>query len=190
MTYRAAALAAAAAALALSASTAADTVSVRDEADARAAPLDIASVGHGHDARGRLVHRVTMQAAWRLEALRPGRGELTIPFDLDGKFVDGHPSVERAVFIAFRSGRLRAVMRGGPGLERVVGRVPVWRPNNRTVKVAVPTALLGRRLTAYYWFASTLVYSGEHIRGGDAAPGPTASIPTTIEHSLRGRLAG
>jgi hypothetical protein len=156
--------------------------------DKTAAPLDIASIGHGHDARGRLVHRVTMQESWRLRALRPRRGELALLFDLDGKIVDGHPEFERAVVIWAGGGRLHAEMR--TPRNRVLGRVKVWRPNNRTVKVAFRKALLRRGLAEYHWFARTLVYRGEYIRGGDAGPGETSSFPETLTHSLRSRLAG
>ena len=129
-----------------------------------------------------------MRESWRLRALRPAHGELAILFDVDGKIVDGHPEFERAVVISARGGRLHAEMRGRR--NQVLARVKVWRPNNRTVKVAFRKALLRRRLVEYHWFARTLVYEGEHIRGGDAAPGETSSIPETLTHQLRSRLTG
>ena len=186
MTYRAAATAIVVA-LALASGALADRRTVADGVDERAAPLDIASIGHGHDPRGRLVHRVTMQDSWRLRALRPRRGELALLFDLDGKLIDGHPEFERAIVIWTSGGRLRAQMRGVR--SQVLGRVKVWRPNNRTVKVAFRKALLRRGLAEYHWFARTLVYRGERS-GGDMAPGETSSIPETLTHSLRSRLAG
>lgn len=174
--------------LALASGALADTRSVRDGVDERAAPLDIRSIGHGHDARRRLVHRVTMREPWRLRALRPGRGELALLFDLDGKIVDGHGlEFERALVVWAGGGRLHAEMR--TPRNRVLGRVKVWRPNNRTVKVAFRKALLRRGLVEYHWFARTLVYRGDRS-GGDAAPGETSSIPETLTHSLRSRLAG
>ncbi len=129
-----------------------------------------------------------MQESWRLRALRPGRGELALLFDLDGKIVDGHPEFERGLVIWASGGRLHAEMRGGR--NQVLGRVKVCRPNNRTVKVAFRKALLRPRLAEYRWFARTLVYEGEHISGGDAAPGETSSVPETLTHSLRSRLTG
>ncbi len=188
MTYRAAAVVAAA--LSFAPGALADRRSVADEVDERAAPLDIASIGHGHDARGRLVHRVAIRQPWRLRALRPGRGELALLFDVDGRLVGGHPRFERALVIETRSGRLHAEMRGRRNHQRVLGRVKVWRPDNRTVKVAFPKALLRRGLAEYHWFARTLVYEGEYIRGGDAAPGETTAPPLTLTHTLRSRLTG
>jgi hypothetical protein len=177
------------AALALTSGALADRRTVADVVDERAAPLDIASIGHGHDARGRLVHTVRMRESWRLRALRPGRGELALLFDLDGELINGHPQFERAVVIWTSGGRLRAEMRGRR--NQVLGRVNVWRPNDRTVKVAFRQALLRRRLAEYHWFASTLVYEGEHVRGGDDAPGErTSSIPETLTHQLRSGLTG
>ena len=174
-------------ALALASGALADRRTVADGVDERAAPLDIASIGHGHDSRGRLVHTVRMRDAWRLRALRPAHGELALLFDLDGELSNGHPRFERAVVIWTSGGRLRAEMRGRR--NQVLGRVNVWRPNNRTVKVAFRQALLRRRLAEYHWFARTLVYRGERS-GGDMAPGETSSIPETLTHQLRSRLTG
>ena len=129
-----------------------------------------------------------MHESWPLRALRPRRGELALLFDLDGKIVDGHLGFERAVVIWAGGGRLHAEMRAPR--NRVLGRVKVWRPNSRTVKVTFRKALLRRGLAEYHWFARTLVYRGDRS-GGDAAPGEiTSSIPETLTHQLRSGLTG
>jgi hypothetical protein len=85
---------------------------------------------------------------------------------------------------------LRAELRDGANHERVLARVAVWRPDNRTVKVAFSPHLLGRGARQYAWYISTAVFRGEHIVGGDAAPGRTSAPPTTLVHNLRASLAG
>jgi hypothetical protein len=183
-------------ALALPGAALADTRSVRDELEPRAGHLDIASIGHGHDRAGRLVHRVTMQAPWHPHGLRPHRGELAILFDVNPRSADGeggfegHPSFERALRVSVRGRELRAELRGGPNHERVLARVAVWRPDNRTVKVAFSPALLGRGAAEYAWFVSTRVYRGERVAGGDAAPFRTSVPPSTLLHGLHASLAG
>ena len=147
------------------------------DADDTKGPLDIAWVQHGHRQSPagvrQLVHTVRLFDPWPVRRLRH-RGFVHLFLD-----VEGHRSLreERAVWITYRKGRLRAqLMHYSAEPPTVMRRVPLWRPDRRTLKIAFRKRALGRgRFEAYGWSAISFVEERDSScdrRGGchDSAP--------------------
>lgn len=134
---------------------------VRLDADDTAGLLDIRSIAHAHDERGRLVHTVRTFESWRTRSL-PANDENYLGFLLESRSD------------AFGSDRFVWVRRAETGglyaeLYRVLThpngeflrRIPVWRPNARSVRIGIRPRFLGRGFTnGYRWRASTSFEKG------------------------------
>lgn len=149
------------AAVALAPPAGADTRGRRDGNDARG-PLDIQRIAHRHrvtaDGTRQLVHTIRLRRAWPVKKLRH-QGFVHLYFELRGH--PGNPP-ERTLWIVYRKGSLVASMRNSLGdPPRRVGRVSLWRPDWRTVRVAFPKEVLRRGLRRYEWNASSFV-EGRH----------------------------
>lgn len=144
------------------ASLRADTRRWPDGNNARG-PLDIASISHGHriGPKGvpQLVHTVRLHRSWPVKKLRH-QGYVHLTFDRPGR--PGSPQ-ERVLWIVYKRGHLIARMFSSLGdPPKYLGRVALWRPDWRTVKVAFPKTLLKRRgLERYRWNAFSIV-EGRH----------------------------
>jgi hypothetical protein len=125
----------------------------RGDGDATSGPLDIKLTWHGHKSGGRVVHGITTYSRWRSSLLQ---NKNWIAFSLDS--ASGYPDGNRWLWITYsRRSRLRAGLYQ-PGMhptDRFIERVKVWRPNGRTVKVALRASLLfdDRPMDHYDWNA-------------------------------------
>ena len=141
----------------------ADGKRVRDRNDTRGV-LDIATVSHGHrrtsTGERRLVHTIRLREAWPVKKLGHEAFAL-IYFELKGN-PDSPP--ERTVQIEYEKGRLVARMFDllvDP--SRHLGRVALWRPDWRTLRVSFPKSLLREGLQRYKWNAVTFVEKGRGV---------------------------
>lgn len=138
----------------------ADRAGLSDPDDARGL-LDIKRISHGHDDRGRLVHTVRTFARWRTNEL-PSNDENSVGILFESSS-DTFGS-DRFIWIRrSQQGRLYAKLYRvltHPNGE-FLRRVPVWRPDRRSVRVAVHPKFLGRRFAdGYRWRAITSFEKG------------------------------
>ena len=135
----------------------ADRVDRRDPDDTTGV-LDVGLIAHGHDkvhfrtsggsyTQKLLVHTITMRESWDNDLLRSGN-KLWVYFNLDR---DGKQ--ERSLLIrANPDGSLYGEMFAGPtGGSYVRGYARIWRPDDRTLKLAFPAFLLDSKLDTYRW---------------------------------------
>ena len=113
--------------------------------------MDFRRVAHGHGkAPGTLRHGIETRLRWRTKTLG-GRHGTTIAIDFD---TDGDRGVERQLRIRRKAGELVArMLRGKFQDKEVPGRVEVWRPDHRSVKVRFRAGLLGADVAEYRWRA-------------------------------------
>ncbi|MDP9067979.1 MAG: hypothetical protein M3N53_06500 [Actinomycetota bacterium] len=138
----------------------ADRAGVRDAEDTPGL-LDIRSVSHGHDSRGRLVHTVRTFPEWKTRAL-PRTDENYVGFVFESG--SGEFGSDRFVWVRRSDqGRLYAELyrvethANGEFLRRV----PVWRPNRRSVTIAIRPRFLGTEFAdGYRWRAITSFEKG------------------------------
>lgn len=147
--------------VASSAPTALADRGLRLDADDTAGPLDIRSIAHAHDDRGRLVHTIRTFGTWRIGSL-PAKDDTYLGFLFES------PSDR------FGSDRFVWVRRSETGglyaeLYRVLThpngeflrRVPVWRPNKSSVRIAIRPRFLGSGFAnGYRWRATTSYEKG------------------------------
>lgn len=133
----------------------------RADADDTPGLLDIRSIAHAHDERGRLVHTIRTFGTWKTRSL-PVRDDNYLGFLFES------PSDR------FGSDRFVWVRRAESGglyaeLYRVLThpngeflrRVPVWRPNLTSVRIVIRPRFLGRGFAnGYRWRASTSFEKG------------------------------
>lgn len=112
--------------------------------------MDFRRATQGHGAKPRqLRHGVHTYKRWKTKVLGGRRGTtIVIYFDVNGK---NRP--ERQVKIRRKDGKLWAAMfRGRPYFRRrIPGRVLVWRPDRRSIKVGFPARLLRDDIDRYRW---------------------------------------
>ena len=132
-----------------------------DPHDVRGA-LDIASVSHS-ERGGKLVHTIRAYRAFPSKLLKDGNF-VAFAFDQTG---DG--KLDRLVVVLWVDGALRGALVDTHGT--VLMRVPVSRPDTRTIKVTLLERLLGAPPT-YRWSALTTYQSTQSCRKGcvDVAP--------------------
>lgn len=135
----------------------ADTKRFRDGNDVRG-PLDIETVAHGHRTAGdggtRLVHTVRLRRSWPVAKLGKD-AYLVLAIDLRGHRA-GRP--ERTLQVEAEHGELVARMYDTlTKSERHLGRVALWQPDRRTLRVSFPTSLLRDGLGRYRWRTATVV---------------------------------
>lgn len=125
--------------------------------------LDIRRISHRDDDRGRLVHTVRTFARWRTKEL-PSNDENSVGILFESRS-DKFGS-DRFIWIRrSREGRLYAKLYRvltHPNGE-FLRRVPVWRPDRHSVRVAVHPRFLGRRFAdGYRWRAITSFEKGNN----------------------------
>ena len=169
----------------------ADVVTRHDGEAADNGPLDIKVVSHGHRDGG-LIHTLTTYEPWRNRALRHSSSWIALMFDRrSGSFGD-----ERYLRIEYSQDKglhARMTTFGTHGPGEFIGRVDVWRPTRRSLRVRFPRRYLGRNVSRYEWRATTSFEDRATCRsspdsadqGGciDSAPGRNQ---TAIEHDLSG----
>lgn len=139
--------------------------------------LDIRSIAHRHDGRGRLVHTVRTFRRWRTRAL-PADDENYLGFLFESRsrkfgsdrFVwvrrseQGHLYAELYQVLTHPNGEF-------------LRRVPVWRPDRQSVRIAVRPRFLGRRFEdGYRWRAITSFEKGSE--GPCRRDNEVSSFPT------------
>lgn len=144
----------------------ADTERSDDSNDARG-PLDIEWIKHSHRRSERdiaqLVHTIRLFERWPVDRLKH-RGYINLFFDLKG---NRDWREERAVYITFENGELRAeLFNFGADPPRFMRTVPLWRPDGRTLKVVLmPSDLRRRSFDHYRWFALSFIEEGHSLCG-------------------------
>lgn len=134
---------------------------INDRRDART-PLDIASVSYGH-AGGKIVHTLRTYKPFASKLLKGSNG---IHFLLD---VNNDARAERMVVVVWTGHALRADLIDEHG--SLIGRVPVSRPDLRTVRIKLARSAVDNG-PIYRWAAATLFQSRTTCRKGcvDGAP--------------------
>lgn len=145
-------------------------------------PLDIRSVAHSHQVNERgvaqLVHTVRLYERWPVHRLTH-RGYINLFFDLPGN--EGWHE-ERAVYISYEGGRLRAEMIDqSVDPPQPMGSVPLRRPNPRTVKVLLRELHLGPGVSSYRWNAVSYVEARHNLCG---RAGGCSDITASLRHDL------
>lgn len=141
--------------------------------------IDFDKVTYGHGPTERVLrHGVHTRKGWKTKDMGGAHG-VTIYFVFD---TDGDPEGERTLRMRRKDGELRGRMFRGKHLSKKVGgRLHVWRPDRRSIKVRFPVRLLGEDVDSYRWRA------GWYQRGV-ACPGSchTDSAPHNgwFEHNL------
>ncbi len=144
---------------------------VRRDADDVRSFLDIASVKQQHDqledGRWRIRHTITMHDPWSSRWLfRSGCGHLAIYIDDPAR----HISFFR------RRGELRA------RLDR--RRLPVWRPDRRSITVRVPPRLIAGEDNTYRWRARSLATQEPWCEAGSSGWEDHSPSERWIRHDL------
>lgn len=145
-------------------------------------PLDIRSLAHSHRVNDRgvtqLVHTVRLYERWPVQRLRH-RGYINLFLDLPGN--DGWRE-ERAVYISYEDGRLRAEMIDqSVDPPEPMGYVPLRRPNRRTMKVLLRQSHLGLGVSSYRWHAVSYVEARHDLCGRS---GGCSDITGRLRHDL------
>lgn len=153
----------------------ADEITARDTNDV-AGPLDIAMIAHSHasgDQRvQRVTHRVRLFERWPVRRLRH-QGYINLFFDLPG---NSGWREERAVYVAYDRGRLRAQMINfGVDPPEPMRYVRLRRPTPRSITVSFDQTLLRAELARYSWYAVSFIEGrhqlcGEHRGCRDVTP--------------------
>lgn len=154
----------------------ADRVSVRDSDDTDGR-LDIrtATSGHGpalRDGGRRLRFTLTTYEPWRTRVLgrRPRHDKHTISFWISTNGRDC--CAERTIDVSRSHRGITAQVccfRSGP--ER--RRIPAWRPDRSSVRVALRPSLLPHKRGKFHWFAEIAAeFSKENCGGGGGGGGP------------------
>lgn len=163
----------------------ADTKRVDDPDDAKG-PLDIAWIKHEHrtTAAGvrQFVHTVRLYERWPVDRLRH-RGFINLFFDLRG---NRDWREERAVYITYKKGKLRAeLFNFAADPPTFLRTVPMWRPNERTVKFALRESDLRRRPFSYYrWFAVSFIEERHPLCGRSGGCNDYAPKRGYVRHDL------
>jgi hypothetical protein len=111
--------------------------------------MDFRRLTFGHERPARaLRHGIETSKRWKTKRLGGKHGvSIYVDFNTDD---DRH--MERGLEIRRKDGELWAGMfRGKYHRKRVPGRVRVWRPDRRSVKVRFPKRLLGDDVDGYRW---------------------------------------
>lgn len=145
--------------------------SVRRDANDVRSFLDIASVKHQHDrmedGRRRIRHTITMHEAWSSRWLfRSGCGHLSIYIDDPGRYISFYR----------RQGELRARL----GRRRL----PVWRPDRRSIAVRIPPRLIAGDDATYRWRAASLATREPSCEGGSTGWVDYSPNDRWIRHDL------
>jgi hypothetical protein len=144
----------------------ADTVRGPDGDDIKG-PLDIAWIKHSHrstkDGGQRLVHTIRLYERWPVKRLRH-QGFINVFFDLRG---NRYWRPERAVYISFEDGKLRAeLVNFAADPPQFVRRLRLRRPDGRTVKFALRKSDLRRRsFPNYRWQAVSFIEEDHPLCG-------------------------
>lgn len=111
--------------------------------------MDFRRLTFGHGRSESVVrHGIRTLKRWKTKELG-GRHGVTIHVHLD---TDGDERVERSLRIRRKHGSLWAGMFRGKHLRKSVGgRIRVWRPDRRSVKVRFPVRMLGDEVRRYRW---------------------------------------
>ena len=103
--------------------------------------------GHGRQER-RIRHGLRTAEPWPSRAL-DGRHGTTFAFDFD---TDGYGDVDAQLRVRRKDGRWRAYLYKGKYFGRhIPGKVKVWRPGRRSLKVGFSADLLGDGIGRYRW---------------------------------------
>jgi hypothetical protein len=158
----------------------------RSDANDATGPLDIAWIKHSHRTTDagthRLVHTIRLYERWPVNRLRH-RGFINVFFDLRGN-KDGPP--ERAVYITYDGGKLRAeLMDFATDPPRFLRRLPLRRPNGRTVRFTLRKSDLRRRPFSYYrWQAVSFIEEGHRLCGRSGGCDDRAPNRGYLRHNL------
>jgi hypothetical protein len=120
-----------------------------DEADSTDGPLDVARVSHRLEVAGSRTHvelRLVTHEPFRIGHLHAARRHLVVELDTDGQ-----PGAERNLRISSRQGTAVAELISN-ATRRVLARLPLVRPDARSVLVSADRDLLGAR--KYFWTAT------------------------------------
>ncbi len=121
-------------------------VSDPDEADSTDGPLDVARVSHRLEVVGnrtRVELQLVTHQPFRLGQLHAARRHVVVELDTDGQ-----PGAERNLRISSRQGTAVAELISN-ATRRVLARLPLVRPDARTVVVSADRDVLGAR--KYFW---------------------------------------
>ena len=185
---------AAALVMAFAAPAGADRGVERDPNDARG-PLDIARIVHKHSPNDEdaFIHKIVMQTAWDEAILEDGvRLERNIWVTFDVRQRVGSECVscitEREVLIDVVNGRLRATLLNHLGdPPKKLARLPVWRPDRRTVAFAVTRSQLRKSDYSFYEWGAMSIYQRrghDHCTGRDACFDRVPRRNRLIRHQL------
>lgn len=112
--------------------------------------MDFRRASFGHGRAERVVrHGVRTRKRWKTKELG-GRYGVTVYLQVSN---DDDRRVERSLRIRRKHGELWGGMfRGKYFRKKVDGRVRVWRPDRRSIKVAFPVRMLGDDVERYRWY--------------------------------------
>lgn len=135
--------------------------------------FDFRALSQGHD-QGSVVHKLATYGRWSKATFgtRKDSNFMNLFFDTDGK-----AGYERRLTIDVdKDGKLAGTMMDWTTKE-TLGAVALTRPNRRSVKVTIPTTLLGPGVTSYRW------YSGSFFHADNKGPCGTPSdvVKTCID---------
>jgi hypothetical protein len=149
----------------------------RDARDADGA-LDIRRISYGHE-NGQLVHRLSTYESWKSRSLYGTRRYIAFYISVNDR-PDSNEGWERILWVHYKNERLVAELyrpgEGGPGGDGEdvrMKRVPVSRPNNRSIRVTFAPGDLGDQVQRYRLDANT---SWQTKRG------PCSGRDTTVDN--------
>ena len=131
----------------------ADRQKVRDEDDSPGA-LDIRSVAHKHGERRLLVHNLSTYEEWSSSTLEVG-SQISWYFRYGGKL--RRTGITRAA----EDGTLYTEILKG-STNRILGFAKTWRPDAESVRIELPRRLLGRGVSQYRWYVTTVFHQDDH----------------------------
>lgn len=140
--------------------------------------LDISSVRHAHDsANEMLVHRVKTYGSFGKRIFKDTYTQVLLDFYVGGR-------LKRTAYIDLIDGELVAIFTKPNGEE--VARVPVTRPNRKSVKLAFPPTMLGSSVERYEWRVVAIFHKNGHSKCDEDKHGNT---PCSDEAPNRGLIA-
>lgn len=134
--------------------------------------FDFRALSQGHD-QDSVVHKLATYGRWSKATF--GRQQdsnfMVLFFD-----TDNNDRYERRLMIDVdKDGRLAATMMDWRTKE-TLGAVALTRPNRRSLKVTIPTTLLGPRVTSYRWYSGSFFHADN--KGACGIPSDVAKICT------------